>query len=230
VPPEGSSLRSWWPTTQSLDLVYGDIESVAAALEVEFSRFAQPEKIQTSWRRFGNLGAAFNSASTFDNVVTHVVALPTHSEWVVLWNNSFLCSGYDSLCWCLTTHHKLRTLHWSAHDEWTTFQSGASFTHRQFDGASVVERSVSSIQEDKRWIFHESGPVLPEEDSADYTARKRRDRLNEKTLTALLGRLGAEPWSDAFYDLDGKDAFVLSRPVPPKAISRTADQVIKAPV
>jgi hypothetical protein len=229
MPPERSTLRSWWPTTQSLDLVYGDIAAVAAALEVEFARFAESENIRTGWHRFGTLEAAFQSAPIFTNVVTHIVALPTRSNWVVLWNNSFLCSGYDSLCWCLTTRHKFRTLHWSAHDEWTTFQSGASFTHRQFDGASVVERSVASTQEDKRWIFHESGPLLPEEESADYTARKRRDRLNEKTLTALLERLGAEPWSDAFYDLEGKDAFVLSRPVPPKAISRTADQVIKAP-
>ena len=229
MPPKGSSLRAWWPTTQSLDLVYGNTELVAAALEVEFSRFAEPAKIQTSWRRFKNLGAAFESASTFDNVVTHIIALPTHSHWVVLWNNSFLCGGYDSLCWGLTTRHKFRTLHWSAHDESTTYQSGASFIHRQVDGENVVERSVASIQEDKRWIFHESGSPLPEEDSTDYAARKKRDRLNEKTLTALLGRLGAEPWFDAFYDLEGRDAFVLSRPLPPKAISRTADQVIKTP-
>jgi hypothetical protein len=31
----------------------------------------------------------------------------------VLWNNSFLCDGYDSLCWCLTSHHDLTTIHWA---------------------------------------------------------------------------------------------------------------------
>jgi hypothetical protein len=45
---------------------------------------------------------------------------------------------------------------------------------------------------------------------------------------ALLGRLGAEPWSEAFYDLEQRDTFVLSRPLPPKAISRTVGQVIQA--
>ncbi len=226
MPPQDSTLRAWWPTTQSLDVVYGDLPSIAAALESEFLRFAGVAGLETSWRRFGGLGTAFESASFFTNVTTHVVALPTHSNWVVLWNNNFLCDGYDSLCWNLTTRYGFITLHWRASDETTTFQPGTSFTHRSMNGAHLVERAVASIQEDRRWIFHQVGPPLPEEDSAKYTLRRRRDRLNEKSMMDMLARLGANPWSESFYDLERRDAFVLSRQVPVKAIQRTPEQVV----
>jgi hypothetical protein len=228
MPPDGTDLRAWWPTTQSLDLVDGSIETVAAAIETEFSRFAAPENIKSSWLGFRTLGEAFASAPYFANVVSHIVVLPTRSNWAVIWNNSFLCDGYDSLCWCLTTRHNLTTIHWSAHDDWTTFQSGASFIYRRNQGSELIERSVEAGQEDKRWDFRAFGPVLPQERPADYTARRLRDRLNEKSLIALLGRLGAEPWSETFYDLAQRKAFVLSRPAPPKAVVRAAEEVIRA--
>jgi hypothetical protein len=228
MPPDGTDLRAWWPTTQSLDLVDGSIETVAAAIETEFSRFAASENIKSSWFGFRTLGEAFASAPYFANVVSHFVVLPTRSNWVVIWNNSFLCDGYDSLCWCLTTHHNLPTIHWSAHDDWTTTQSGASFIYRRNEGSELIERSVAVVQEDKRWIFHASGPILPQERPPDYTARRRRDRLNEKNLMALLKLLGAEPWSESFYDLAQRSAFVLSRPAPSKAITRAAEEVIQA--
>jgi hypothetical protein len=228
MPPDGTDLRAWWPTTQSLDLVDGSIEAVAAAIEIEFSRFAASENIKSSWLSFKTLGEAFASAPYFANVVSHIVVLPTCSNWVVIWNNSFLCDGYDSLCWCLTTHHNHTTIHWCAHDDWTTFQSGASFNYRRNEGSKLIERSVAVAQEDKRWIFHASGPILPQERPADYTARRRRDRLNEKNLMVLLKLLGAEPWAESFYDLAQRNAFVLSRPAPSKAITRAAQEVIRA--
>jgi len=227
MPPDGTDLRAWWPTTQSLDLVEGSIETVAAAIEVELSRFAAPDKITTSWLGFRTLGEAFASAPCFINVVSYTVVLPTRSNWAVIWHNSFTCGGYDSLCRCLTTRHNLTTIHWSAHDDWTTTQSGACFIHRRNEGSQLIERSVEVWQEDKRWGFRAFGPVLPEEQPADYTARRMRDRLNEKSLIALLGRLGAEPWSESFYDLAHRKTFVLSRPVPPKASVRAAEEFLR---
>lgn len=100
------------------------MEVVAAAMQEEVRRFIAGEAITTSWETFSNLDAAFRSASEFANVPTIYLVLPTLSKWSVLWNNSFLCDGYDSLCHCLTKNHGLTTVHWSAHDEWTSFQSG----------------------------------------------------------------------------------------------------------
>jgi hypothetical protein len=115
--PKDAAVRRWWPSTQSLDLVEGPVQRVAEALRVEFLRFAGTERVAAGWHRFDSLDAAFRSASNFDNVVTFLLALPTRSKWTVLWNNSFLCDGYDSLCWCLTSHHDLTTIHWAAHDD-----------------------------------------------------------------------------------------------------------------
>src|SRR4051812_10418130 len=107
MPPKGRAIRTWWPATQSLDLVEGPVRLVAKSLKTELLRILASERVVNSWARFDDLVAAFRSAPDFGNVPTFFLVLPTRSKWSVLWNNSFLCDGYDSLCWCLTAHHFL---------------------------------------------------------------------------------------------------------------------------
>jgi hypothetical protein len=213
-------IQKWWPTTQALDVVEGSVEVVAAALQEEVRRVLAGEAITTSWEAFSNLDAAFRSASEFANVPTIYLVLPTHSKWSVLWNNSFLCDGYASICHKLTKNHGLTTVHWMAHDEWTSFQSGAGFTHRRRVGAEIVERSVTVTQEDKRWLFFAVGQPLAEEDMESYKARRKRDRLNEAKISAFLARLGATPWLEEFYAMPATKAFVLRRENAPSRITR----------
>jgi hypothetical protein len=223
------SIQKWWPTTQSLDLVEGPLDAVATAVETEVRRFLGGEAVVAAWESFADLDAAFRAAAEFANVPTFYLVLPSRSRWTVLWNNSFLCDGYDSLCWCLTQNHGLTTVHWSAHDEWTTFQSGASFHYRRMEGATMLERSVSASQEDKRWIFFEDGTPLPEEDLAAYGAKRKRDRFNETLMSRLLLRLGASPWSEDFYALPEQPSFVVRRPRPPASVlRRSRSEVVRA--
>lgn len=221
----------WWPTTQSLDLVDGPVDRVATAVETEMRRFAEGEPVSSEWTNVRDLDAAFSLAPVFANAVTCLLVLPTRSRWSALWNNSFLCDGYDSLCWCLTMHHGLTTMHWFANDEWTTVQSGAGFTHRRRDGAELVERSVYCAQEDKRWLFRAAGTPLPEEQVGAYAARRKRDRLNETGMVTLLHRLGADPWQEGFYAVPEQRIFVVRRMAPPPAIIlRPRESVVRATV
>ena len=196
------------------------MKTVAAGVHEEVRSFVPGEAVTTSWETFPNLDAAFRVASEFGNVPTVYLVLPTHSRWSVLWNNSFLCNGYDSLCKCLTQNHGLTTVHWSAHDEWTSFQSGANFKHRQLVGGKITERSVQVAQQDKRWHFFASGEPLPEEDLETYTARRKRDRLNEDKMSRFLSRLGAAPWLEEFYAVPTTPAFVLYRKEAPSTVIR----------
>ncbi|MEZ2297471.1 hypothetical protein [Variovorax sp. RCC_210] len=214
------ALERWWPTTQSLDLVLGTVSQVAAAVEAEVSRFVHGEALSKAWSHYADLDAAFGAATEFANVPTHFLALPTHSDWTVLWNNSFLCSGYDSLCACITANHGLTTVHWSAHDSTTTTQPGATFTHRSLLDATLMERSVYASQQDGKWLFAEAGPSLPQEDVGSYRSRTKRDRLDESRMASFLGRLGAAPWDEAFYALSAQPCFVLQRQAAPMTITR----------
>lgn len=211
-------IQRWWPSTQCLDLVEGSVESVAAAVHSEVSRFVKGEPLTAYWRAHPSLDDAFRETHEFTNVPTVFLVLPTRTKWSVLWNNSFLCDGYDSLCWCLTSNHGLTTLHWSAHDEWTSMQSGAMFHYRRRDGERLVERRVQAAQEDKRWHFFADGEPLPEEDLETYKDRRKRDRLNEAKMLEFLSRLGATPWQEDYYALPPARAFVLRREDRPSAI------------
>jgi hypothetical protein len=203
------------------------MERVAGAIAAEFSRFSgQPARIER--RTCSDLNDALGSISTFFNVSTRAVLLPTQSKWIVIWYDSFLCDGYDSLCWCLSSHHSLTTVHWSAHDEWTTFQSGSSFCFRKNNGNEVVQRHVYAAQDDKRWEFFERGVPLAEEDVAGYKARRKRDRLNERRVMELLARLGAQPWVENFYCLPG-EVFTVRRSCAGELPQRRRDEVLHAP-
>lgn len=224
MPPSDKAIKALWPTTQSLDLVAGPADVVARAICEEFTRFAGEPAILGSYEctDFQN---ALEPVSLFYNVPTCMIVLPTRSKWSVLWHNSFLCDGYDSLCWCLTSNHGLTTIHWSSHDEWTTFQSGSSFCHRRFERGQILERSVQAAQTDARWNFYQFGEPLLEEDIEGYGVKRKRDRLNEQRLMELLARLGARPWSSDFYDLPGT-AHIISRNALPTMIKRDRASVL----
>jgi hypothetical protein len=229
MPARTGAIEKYWPTTQSLDMVEGPVEAVAKAVEAEVRRFNDPELVEADWVMFRSLEEAFAACRLFTNVPTFYLVLPTRSRWTVLWNNNFLCDGYDSLCHCVSQNHGMTTLHWSAHDESTTFQPGASFTHRTMKAGAVVERSVYCGRVDRRWTFHESGSALPEEDTSAYGTRQTKERLNESAMLSLLERLGARPWDEAFYDAGVRTCFVVRRPnFPTWVIKRQPNKVLLA--
>lgn len=225
MPPPAGPLRVWWPTTQALDLVRAPAADTAAAIAVEYRRFTNGEAIDLAERRFDSLDDAFGAAPDFANIPTFLLVLPTRGPWSVVWNNSFLCDGYDSLCWNLTEKHGFETLHFSAHDTLTTFQAGTLFCARRRQGGVLVERNVYCGENDGRWTFLEEGDPLPEEDTAAYGARRKRDRLNEALLMALLARLGAEPWNADHYALE-QPVHIIMRRNPPATILRRAREAV----
>jgi hypothetical protein len=216
--PISEAVQRWWPLPDSLDLVRAPIKAVAPAVLAEVTRFVAGGQLSSAWVPFSSLDQVFASVAVFTNVPTVYFVLPTRSEWSVLWNNSFLCDGYDSLCWCLTTNHRLSTMHWRSSDEDAVFQAGSSFTFRNQSESGLRERSVYCSKNDERWEFDAIGEPLPEEDLAAYSARRKRDRLQEQGMFKLLERLGAEPWEDEFY-LPG-EAFRIERLAYPDTISR----------
>ena len=220
MPLRTPEIQAYWPTTQSLDLVETSAEAAANAISLEVRRFSAPEPVQLEHKPFRTLKEAFASCLEFTNVPTYLLVLPTRSRWSVIWNNSTICDGYDSLCHCLSRRHGMTTMHWSAHDEATTFQPGSRFTFRRANGENVIERTVHCGREDGRWSFHAAGVPLIEEDTVAYEARLKSARLNEHSVAALLARLGARPWEQSFYDLENQGCYVVRRTHPPASLTR----------
>jgi hypothetical protein len=210
----------WWPLPLSLDLACGPTEAVAAAVLAELTRFVAPEPLTSSWEQVPTLDRLFGSVTWFTNVPTIFFVLPTRSGWSVLWDNSYLCDGYDSLCWNLTRNHGLTTCHWASSDKDAFFQAGTSFVFRRPDGDGMAERSVYCARNDGRWFFEAHGEPLSEEDLPSYAARRTRERLDEGRLMALLASLGARPWQEDFYALEEQPVFRVERTAPPASLVR----------
>jgi len=213
-------IEKWWPTTQSLDLIRGSIKKVGSAIQQELCRVLKDEPIQDKWIEFRNLNQAFGMIKEYTNYPTAFILLPTYSDWCVLWNNSFLCDGYDSLCFNLTRLYGFETIHWVSHDLKTTFLPGTAFSHRILVNQKLKTRSVYCAQDNQRWIFYQIGKPLAAEKTALYSARIIRNRLNERIFTDMLLRLGAEPWNEQFYNLNRKKSLLLKRLKVPSTIKK----------
>ena len=211
------TIAKWFPLAVSLDLAKGPAVSVADAVCSQVQRFVKSEPILRQESRFPSLDEVFNSVREFSNAPTQFFVLPTKTEWTVLWNNSYLCDGYDSLCYCLTHRHGLPTIHWAASDVDHVFQAGSQFIFRRRDGDLIWERSVTCIREDERWTFYQTGTPLPEEDTSWYKERPTKNRLNESKVMTLLARMGARPWQEDFYDFT-RPVVVLRRKSFPQTI------------
>jgi hypothetical protein len=215
--PSSDWVEKWWPLPTSLDLVFGEIREVGDAVFAEVQRYCGSEKVEGEWIEADGIEDVFKLPQLLTNVPTFLAVMPAQSGWVALWNNSYLCDGYDSLCHNLTRLHGFRTLHWRASENDGRFQAGASFTHRILRDGSLVERSVYCGKNGDQWEFYQSGEPLVEEDTSLYAARKRRDRLSEASLLELLLRMGARPRSADFYQA-GK-VFVIRRLKYPSTIT-----------
>jgi hypothetical protein len=192
-------VRRWWPLPTSLDLVRGPVERVANAVKAEIHRFEQGQEVSSGWVPFANLDDIFASVDVFTNFPTVFFVIPTVSAWSVLWNNSFLCDGYDSLCHCPTLHHGLITLHWQASDSDGPFTAGSLFNYRKPSEGGMSVRSVYCSREGRRWKWHETGVPLPQEDVHHYSSVPKSKRLNERVLLTFLAELGARPREQSFY-------------------------------
>lgn len=212
--------RDWFPLGVSIDLVEGDLPVVADAVRTQVRRWTGREPLVESEHPFSGWRSLFGSVESFTNVPTKFYCIPTNSRWTALWTNCFLCSGYDSLCLCLTKNHGLRSIHWKASDESGIFQPGSNFCHRMIDSESeVAERTVHCSRQDSKWVFHEIGKPLPEEDLTLYKERIKKKRFNEPILLELLARLGAEPRNERFYDFT-RPARIIERTGFPDTIRR----------
>jgi hypothetical protein len=213
-------IEEWWPTTQSLDLIRGSLKEVGSAIQQELCRVLKDEPIHSKWIAFRNLNQAFGMVKDYTNIPTAFLLLPTFSDWCVLWNNSYLCDGYDSLCYNLTRLHGFETLHWTSHDSKTTFLPGTVFSHRILVNQKLRTRSVYCAKDNQRWIFHQAGKPLVAEKTVFYSARIIRNRLNEQILAEMLMRLGAEPWNEQFYNLGRRKSILLQRLKLPDTIKK----------
>jgi hypothetical protein len=186
-----------WPLPSGFDFAKGRCDIVAAAVGTEFQRFIGGEPLSKEERRIDSIADVFAAPQVLDNVGLHYFVLPTKSDWTAIWTSTFLCCGHDSLSFCLTKNHRFETVHFTSFDRVGPFQPGTVLSHRSPTG----ERHVAAIQEDSRWIFHQSGTPLPEEDISRYQKRKISDRWNLEALLTVLSRKGIRPWSEDFYDL-----------------------------
>ena len=192
---------TYWPFLISLDLVNAPADDCAAAVNAEFSRFARDEPVHETTFPFQSLETLFSDPGEYFASPTRIYVVPTTTRWTVLWNNSFHCTGYDSLCHCLTLNHGLETLHFQSSDDDAFYLAGTLIRHRLPAETEPILRSVQASKDDSsHWCWYESGPVQPYENVDHYAARLKRNRLNEEILADYLTALGCDPRQESVYE------------------------------
>jgi len=180
--------RRWWPLTQSFDLVECSCDDLSLAILREVDRYTHSEQgIICKTEKYHNINSVFASVTNLTNVPTMFYIIPTKSIWSVLWSNSYLCDGYDSLCSNLTERYGYATVHFSSHDDTTTFLPGSTMVYRRSSADGVLERRVqASIDDNDKWYFSATGPQQDFELHENYAERKIKNRLKEEVMERTL--------------------------------------------
>lgn len=207
--------EKWWPLAQSLTLVRANLRHTVKAMKADAKRLHKRTGAEYGfdWVQVQSIDGLFRSIEKFTISASVCYALPTNTNWTVLWDNSFTCTPHDSLAYCLTCFWRLETLTFSSNDRDSTTFAGTRFTYsRPGDHEEVIQRHVYCCNQGSRWHFEQHGEPLPEEDLQGYTAKRKRDRLNEERMMALLERLGIQPWRESSYNLGQASGWQLFKP------------------
>lgn len=199
--------EDWWPLGQSMILVRAPFRRSATALQNQAYEWQcrVGATYRFDWLRISCIDEMFRSVETFTIGPLTYYTLPTKGDWTVIWCNSFLCDGHQSLAHCLTECQKLETIHFYSTDRNSTQLAGTNFTYRKPTATeAIIQRDVYCCNQGSRWQFRQVGEPLPEEDLERYAAKRKRDRLNEEGFMALLGRLGVQPWLESTCDFSHK--------------------------
>jgi len=210
--------EKWWPLGQSLILVRGSIQTTVKAMKADTERLQQVTggRFRFEWKQMSSIEHLFRSVGDFTLGGSVHYALPTNCDWTVLWDDNFLCTPHDTYARCLTCLQRLETFAFYSTDRNSTQLAGTHFTYRRPGGREeVIERDVYCCNQGSRWHFAQHGGPLHQEDVQRYSAKRKRDRMNEEGLMTLLERLGIQPWRESTYDFSHqcfREVDLLERP------------------
>ena len=211
--------NNWFPLTISFDLIEGNVNDISDSIIKELNRIVPNESIIQEFKKYDSINDLFYSLNILTNIPTKFYLIPTKSKWAVLWNNSFLCSGYDSLMYMLSNKYNLKTIHCYLSEKQGIFSEGYNFTYREKKNNELKERYIYCAKEGSIWKFFQKGEPLKNENVDLYTNRIKKKRLNENIMIDLLIKLGANPWSESFYDYS-KKICLIERTKYPNTISK----------
>ncbi len=99
--------------------------------------------------------------------------------------SSNLIDGYYTLCNLLQSKLGCERFQWA-------FSNGTDYTMSQmlYTDKNGEERIVMAYRDDPRWVFYQSGKLLPFEDESNYSRRFIKKRLNFDIQKQYLSRMG----------------------------------------
>ena len=216
-------MNKYWPFYIGFDLVLADVEQTADAVENELNRFFNNQVTRESIK-LKTLADVFSKPNAYTSFPTEFFVVPTKSPWTLLWCNTFHCNGYDSLCYCITQHSQLETIHYTSCDHDAFYQAGSQWHHRVDCG---TERVISAIRNDTKWDWFSNGELQSYENEKYYENRIIKKRFNNHIVNEYLDEIGFNPMhgdidsntetimfcrTDDTSNIEGKDFdYILSR-------------------
>ena len=184
------NIKELFPLTQSFGLVLGNTTEVANAIFEEIKKYTKNEiGIELKHLTLKNIDKTIYN-NKFTVTPTKVIAFPTKTKWTIIWNNSFLCNGWDSLFINLTNFYDYDIFYFCSHDKVTTTLPGTYFYYKYRENEILKERYVWACKNDNnKWEFLEKGETCYFETIEDYKDKIIKNRLNENKMEKIFNKM-----------------------------------------
>jgi hypothetical protein len=207
------TVARWWPVTYEFGLVRSDLDTVAAVRTKMYEDAGL--QVTGTWLS-GPLDDCFSRLEPLQPAATREMFFSTNFGWTAFFSNGARASdaflpmlqlskalGVTALRVCVTPTKAL--YQGVILEVYDTPHAGGT--------ADGYRRSIAAVNDGGRWVFDQSGEPFPFEDTAQYGARRKRDRFTSDMLLSYLERFGIPRLSDEALQPDGTcRGFLLGRP------------------
>ena len=208
-----TTLEHWWPVTHEFGLIHATVEAVGTIREKQYKDAGL--KTTTIWLS-GSLAECFSLLEPLSPAPEKELFLATTFGWTAYFSNGARGSdpfmpmfqlskalGVTALRVCATpnkAHYPATIL-----EVYDTPQMGGD--------EHGYRRSIAAANDAGQWIFEQNGTPYSFEETAKYSARRKRDRFTPDMLWSYLKRLGIPRLCDEMLQTKGQcKGLLLARP------------------
>jgi hypothetical protein len=210
---QSTTFEHWWPVTHEFGLIHATLEAVGPIREKQYKD--SDLKSRTTWLS-GSLAECFSLLEPLSPAPEKELFLATTFGWTAYFSNGargsdpFLPMFQLSKALGVTALHACVTRN-NAHYPATIL--GVYDTPQMGGDENGYRRSIVAANDGGRWVFEQSGTPYSFEETAKYSARRKRDRFTPDMLWSYLNRLGIPRLSDETLQTRGRcKGLLLARP------------------
>lgn len=205
----------WSPVTNDFGLIEADPNKVADEMQKWWKEIGYRLRVK---RKQAGLEELLCQLEPLNHVLNKTLLVASKYKWTAVYRNGFNGSDPSSIMSVLSKRMQVRAMRVCSTPSNAVFPATAWVVYdprNNKDPYGVCRRAIAAINDGGRWVFEQFGQPFEFENTAAFTARRKKDRFTHEILMQNLSHFGVHDLGDALFQRTSSlSGIVLSRDLP----------------